>query len=185
MNLPKHHQTLAPVNEKISWINRHQQLTQLTAWELKGAMAVKAENTGGQARMDWQQHDANTFRLVLTGPVGSGRAEIIGQSAHVVLTQSDGQVFEAPSAQALLLSRLGWDVPVAYLYYWMRGIPSPDLTADVQFDEFNHLTRLTQAGWTIHYDRYTRLGGLDVPAKLTATRDNVRVKFVIQQWRKA
>jgi outer membrane biogenesis lipoprotein LolB len=42
---------------------------------------------------------------------------------------------------------------------------------------------LRQAGWVIVFDRYRSFDGIDLPVRLTASRDDARVRLAVRQWR--
>jgi outer membrane biogenesis lipoprotein LolB len=41
---------------------------------------------------------------------------------------------------------------------------------------------LTQADWTIDYDRYMPAGGDSLPAHLVLNREGVRVRIAVERW---
>lgn len=169
-----------PYNQHMSWQTRQTQLNTVTSWELQGAIGVRAPSNSGSANVIWQQHDKD-YDIRLFGPLGAGNTQISGGPDEVTL-RSKGKTQTAASPEALLYQELGWYVPISHMYYWVRGLPAPNLQRQSQFDEYNHLIKLQQNGWTISYDRYTGIHGMDLPSRITMTNPDLRVRIVIKKW---
>lgn len=134
------------------------------------------------ASLNWQQRNANNYTLYVMGPLGTGTAKISGSANQVTLATSDGQTRSAPNAQTLLLQQFGWQLPIASLRYWVRGLPDPHYSSKKQLDQYNHLVSLQQRGWQIQYQRYVAVTNIDLPSKLTLTNPQFRAKLIIKQW---
>ena len=82
-----------------------------------GRLAVKMNDKGSYANFDWtyqngvQTIDVNT-------PIGSTVGQLCQDSRGVLAVNSNGQVFEAGSAQELSERLLGYSLPVQYLNIW-------------------------------------------------------------------
>ncbi len=170
-----------PSNEALPWPQRETQLSAISHWTLKGKMGVRLPHHSGSADVVWQQ-TGQDYTLNLFGPLGLGRVVIEGDPYGVTLKRSSKDIHRAKTPEALLKEQVGWDVPVSNLYYWVRGLPVPQVPAKTQFDYANHLTQLEQAGWTIHYQRYTDVKGIDLPNKLLLSKKSIRIKIIIRQW---
>jgi outer membrane lipoprotein LolB len=94
-----------------------------------GRLAVAAGSEGGSGGFVWQQQGPET-RLRLRGPLGAGSFEIASDGERFSVTDAAGQVLGA-DARATLRSRLGADLPLSSLRYWMIGLPDPASTARV------------------------------------------------------
>ncbi len=64
----------------------------------------------------------------------------------------------------------------------MLGVPDPARPADEMLDDTQRLASLQQDGWQIAYGGYTEVKGESLPAKVTLTRENVRVRLVVDDW---
>ena len=95
----------------------------LTGWVAAGRLAVAAGSEGGSGGFVWQQQGPET-RLRLRGPLGAGSFEIASDGERISVTDAAGQVLGA-DARATLRSRLGADLPLSSLRYWMIGLPDP------------------------------------------------------------
>ena len=108
-----------------------------------GLIAVKMNDKGTYANFDWtyqngvQTIDVNT-------PLGSTVGQLCQDSRGVLAVNSNGEVFEAGSAQELSERLLGYALPVQYLNVWsqgqwVKGVPH----------QIDPQGRLQQFEWTI------------------------------------
>ena len=87
------------------------------------------------------------------------------------------------AAHAELAARLGFDVPIASLRYWVLGVPDPAQPAEETLDEAQQrLATLVQDGWHIDYTDYTSAAGASLPARITLQREAVRVRLLVEDW---
>jgi outer membrane lipoprotein LolB len=152
----------------------------LTGWVAAGRLAVAAGSEGGSGGFIWQQRGPET-RLRLRGPLGAGSFEIASDGEQLSVTDAAGQVLGA-DARATLRSRLGADLPLSSLRYWMIGLPDPASTARVIESEATPLRIIEQHGWTIAYDAFTSTDGFALPARVTATSGDVRLRLTVSDW---
>ena len=159
------------------WSMRVQTLQHANTWTLAGRAAVAAGAQGWQASLDWRQSTASS-ELHLSGPLGIG-AQVMTQTADGL---SINGAAPNPAALAQLQDRLGFELPIGDLRYWLLGIPDPGSTFDLQRNDQDRAQHLVQAGWSIDYDRYMAVGGDVLPAHIVLTRDAVRVRIVVDHW---
>lgn len=153
----------------------------ITDWKFNGRISLTRGEQGWHAGLDWENR-ADRYRLQVTGPLGQGALQLAGDPAGVMLTDSESRVYTAPDADTLLAQVTGWDIPVAGMQYWVRGLSAPEGAVRVTLDPDGRLQRLEQSGWVITYQRYRSIGGYDWPAKLLLVRDDLAVRLVIDQW---
>lgn len=164
------------------WTLRQESLQQLTRWQFSGRVSVVVPDQGWHAALDWIQQD-NQYEIELAGPMGQGRLVIDGGPDGVRARGTDGTVVVASSAEALIVERMGWGLPVAGLRYWVRGIPDPASPVEsMSLDSLGRLESLQQNGWRIRYPGYAEGVGIDLPRKLRLEREQVEVRLVIDEW---
>ena len=174
--------TPAPGNHKLSWQARQVQLKNIQSWKLNGVIALRTyEAKGGTASLRWDQQNAN-YTLQLFGPLGAGSVILAGTAHQVTLHTANNQTYTATNPETLLQEKMGWRLPVSNLYYWVRGLPSPDSSPKTWFDENNHLIKLYQDGWQIDYGNYQAADNIDLPGKITLLNPQIRVRMIIKQW---
>jgi outer membrane lipoprotein LolB len=165
----------------MAWSKRSQNLSAINNWTINGKIGVATARDAGSASVEWQQWGTR-YALAFTGPLGAGGMKLKGQPGLVTLTTTDGKHLQADSAEDLLAQAWGYKVPVSYLAYWIRGLPTPALAAQTQFDAYNRLTYLAQQGWQIQYLGYTHTNKGDLPNRINIQSANLRVKVIIYSW---
>lgn len=164
-----------------SWKARNAVLGQVSDWEFKGRIAVKAGEEGFNGKFNWAQQ-GDSFGATVAGPLGIGTVRIDGDGRAVILTDKDGVETRLDDVEAELRWRYGWTIPVQSLRYWAMGIPDPALPGITELDDQERLLRLEQSGWSVEISRYAEAGGQQMPRILTATSPDTRVRMVIDRW---
>lgn len=154
----------------------------LNQWSASGRMAVAAGNDGGSGSFDWAQ-DGTTSRLDLRGPLGAGAVRLVVTPQTLSLADGSGRVLDADVARADLQARLGADLPWDHLRYWLIGLPAPGVEATVRDQDAAPWRVIEQAGWRLAYDSFEVVAGLSLPRRLTAEREAVRVRVIVDAWR--
>jgi outer membrane lipoprotein LolB len=81
-----------------------------------------------------------------------------------------------------LQERLGFELPLNNLRYWLLGVPDPGSSFDLTRNDQDRAAHLTQAGWTLTYDKYMLVSGDWLPARMVLVRDAVRVRIAVDHW---
>jgi outer membrane lipoprotein LolB len=153
----------------------------LVQWTASGRLAIAAGGEGGSGAFTWAQ-DGSTSRLDLRGPLGAGALRIVATPATLSLEDGAGRALDADAARAHLQAQLGADLPWNELRYWMLGLAAPGVPADVTEADATPWRVIEQSGWRIAYDAFTATGGLSLPHRFTARREDVRVKVIVDAW---
>jgi outer membrane lipoprotein LolB len=150
-------------------------------WELEGRLALNDSRDGGSGHFSWQKQ-GEASSMGFRGTFGRGAWRLSADGDGAVLEFADGEIFRAPSVSQLVGQRLGWEIPVDALTWWVRGLTAPGDWAGRELDELGQLMRLSQFGWVIECGKYTDKEGALLPLKLTARRDTYTVKLAIRDW---
>jgi outer membrane lipoprotein LolB len=114
----------------------------------------------------------------LSGPFGVG--------ALVLKRTPEGLSLNgAPPSDAVLAQlqeRLGFELPLDHLRFWLMGVPDPGAAFGLKRNDQDRASQLTQSDWSIEYDRYMPVDGDLLPARLVLTREVVRVRIVVDRW---
>ena len=169
-------------SENVAWDQQRELLEELGAWQLRGRVNVRYNDENHTPRIQWQQLDEN-YNIRLWGTFNAGNTRIIGRTGSVTM-EHDGELFRANTPEDLILQQLGYELPVSYLEYWIRGLPAPDSNADMTFNELNQLSLMIQDGWTINYIDPRQYGELTLPRRVEVTRpqNDIRLRFVGLNW---
>ncbi len=150
-------------------------------WTAKGKLGLQIGKKAHQLNFSWQNRGA-TYRIHLYGPFGKG-VVLSGDPSGIKMERGGG---EAPSFAAtpekLLLSEMGWTIPLSNLQYWIRGYPSPYGPSSGRQDNQSTLTTLYQDGWSIHYREYKRYKRYRMPKKVELHRGDIKITAVIKDW---
>jgi outer membrane lipoprotein LolB len=167
------------------WPARRAELQRVSRYELKGRVAVAAGGEGFDARLRWVQEGARA-QLALAGPFGAGGLQVTSEGDSLSVLTSRGERLGDEDARQLLVSHLGFELPLASLRYWMLGVPDPAKPVGAEVVGDGHLSRLEQGGWQIDYTAYmpvhTHDMGESLPAKVTLQRADVRVRVLVDAW---
>jgi len=151
-------------------------------WKFKGRIAVKNERENVTATLLWNQQDAN-YELRFIAPLGQGTYILKGSDSGVMMQAPKDKTYYADSPEELIKRSLGWDVHMAGLRYWIRGIPEPGITySELLLDDKGRLTNMEQSGFNVSIARYSDESDVSLPQKLTIKSDKIRLKLVIQSW---
>ncbi|MFD0739892.1 lipoprotein insertase outer membrane protein LolB [Lysobacter koreensis] len=157
-------------------------------WSLAGRIAVSNGRNGGSGRIDWQQVGPR-YEVSLSAPVTRQSWRLAGDAAGARLEGIDGGPREGADAGELLRAATGWDIPVAALAEWVRGVRADGLgPAVVSYGADGRLARLAQGGWEIDYrwpDAAAGAASADaqaLPARLDARRGDARVRLIVDAW---
>lgn len=173
-----------------NWDSYQARLGQLQQWQLNGKLGVRlpsgtndSRTKGGSAYLDWQQTPTD-YVIRLSGPLGQGTTWIRGNGTRVSLEQSSGEHLSATTPEELVYQTLGWELPIRDLFYWVRGIPAPRTPiSHQQLTSSGSLSQLQQSGWVLAFSRYTAIGPWQLPGKIIAEHNDVRLTLVIKDWR--
>jgi outer membrane lipoprotein LolB len=169
------------------WQTRTAVLSPLSYWELRGRLAVRTNGHGGQASLAWQRA-ADHHSIRLNGPFGSGLVRVTQDAQGARMQDADNRLYEAASAEALLYQYTGWQLPIASLEWWVRGLPVPGPGSRRELDASGRLHTLHQQGWDVQYEDYTGFDGFELPSRLTLSRaaagpmPAMDVRLVIDRW---
>jgi len=163
-----------------AWAQRQAQLQPLHLWQLTGRLAVHSGNDGWNATFIWRQED-DKYLMKLVAPLGQGSLQLEGDSQQVELRTSEGKSAVSTDPDSLILTELGWRVPISALRYWVLGLAAPG-EANMQLDEFGRLHFLDQDGWRVEFLDYTMQGNTELPSRLFVTNHQAEVRLVIKRW---
>lgn len=176
----------APELERL-WQVHAGRVAPLSEWQLRGRLAVRIDERGGQASISWSRRTGHD-QIRLNGPFGSGAVRIVQDGHGARLQDAENRELAAGSAEELLWLYTGWRLPVAHLDWWLRGLPVPELEARRELDEAGRLRQLCQQEWEVRYQSYIRVDRFDLPQQLTLTRaadaaaPAMEARIVIDRW---
>jgi outer membrane lipoprotein LolB len=169
--------TTRPALAPAPWDQRSAGLQRANEWQLDGRAAVAVGTQGWQASLNWRQSGIVTD-VHLAGPLGVGAVAL--KETPEGLSLNGAPPSDAVLAQ--LQERLGFELPLDNLRYWLLGVPDPGSPFDMTRNDQDRAQQLTQAGWTVNYDSYMPVNGDWLPARLVLSREGVRVRIAVDRW---
>lgn len=170
----------------IGWSQQQKTLRAIQHWSIAGRISVQTQHMGGQADFDWQQLNPQDYHIRIIAPLGAGTTWINGSEQGVELITSSGQRISNGSADQLMYEVNGWPLPVSGLYYWVRGLPSPNSDYKVKTWRNEALPEvIEQDGWRIEFRSHREVSGRWLPGKLFISRldeQEVDVRMIIREW---
>lgn len=163
-----------------AWKPRETSLNKINSWQIQGKIAVQTQRDSGSATVNWTKRGQN-YQVALMGPLGTHSMKLDGKPGKVVLTSSDGKTATASSPEQLLANQWGFNIPVSYLNYWIRGLPAPG-AAEKQFDAQGRLKDLSQQGWHVQFIDYVQKKGVELPNKIFLSSNAIKVKIIVYDW---
>ncbi len=167
----------APVPQGAGWEQRVAELQKLDSWRLDGRAAVAVGTQGWQATLNWRQQ-GDMAEVHLSGPLGVG--------ALLLQRSPDGLSLNgAPPSNAVLAQlrdRLGFELPLDQLRFWLLGVPDPRAPFELKRNAQDRAAQLIQSDWTIDIDRYMPFDGDVLPAHLVLSCEGVRVRIAVDHW---
>jgi outer membrane lipoprotein LolB len=149
---------------------------------LEGRVSVKANEESFSGGMAWRRAGEQQ-ELLLRTPLGQGVAELRGDGQSVELRDSEGRLYQAADAEALVRQVLGVTLPLQGLAWWVVGAVRPGGSYRTEPDGEGRLAVLHQDGWRIEFSRYARVGDHALPGKLVARRaDDLEIRLVVDRW---
>lgn len=149
-------------------------------WQFVGRIAVSADGHGGSGRIDWRQ-SGEDLSIQLSAPVTRRSWRLSRVDGWARLDGLDEGPLQGDDAAQMLRQRVGWDVPLAQMSWWVRGLRARG-AAQVNFAANALPTSIEQDGWSVQYRDWTTVAGQPMPARLFARRGDASVRLVIDRW---
>ena len=175
------HETLSGQGNPAQWQAHKTQASQLNGWQISGKVGIRSPRESGSATLFGLQRQ-DYFDIRLAGPMGRGAARLTGRPGAVSLDAANQGQFQAESAEALLQQQLGWSLPVAHLFWWIRGLPAEDSKSRLTLDSESRLAKLEQDDWQVEYLSYVQQNGYWLPERMKLHGANLDITLVIKDW---
>lgn len=166
---------------RAAYDNRAEAIGTWTRWGLSGRLGIDGGDDGGSGRLNWVVGEEGSS-LQFRGALGRGAWRLSIEQQGATLEKADGTVTRAPSADTLALMETGWEIPVAALAWWVRGLARPGGRAPMDIDAEGLPLTLEQDGWRVSFERFDDSGDVRLPKRIEAVKGDYRVKLAISRW---
>lgn len=156
-------------------------LSSLDNYQFSGKMSFSDGQDGGSGSIHWQRR-AGLISAKLKAPLGSKSWQISEQQYGAEMI-ANGNIIVADSAQTLISSQLGWQVPWQPLKSWVIGQPHQANQAQVAWQPDGFI--IYEDGWTIEYSRLKsdpNLTSKQLAHKMVARNKAYAIKLIVKQW---
>lgn len=134
------------------------------AFEMSGRIAIRQADRSDIARLRWT-HQAGGDVWVIGSPIGNEVARIESGPGGVVLAQAGGDPQQADSFEALTEKVLGVPLSPAMLSAWLHAN-----------------AREAPPEWKVTVDETQQAGSVQLARRITATRGDVVVRLVVDEY---
>ncbi len=166
-----------------TWQVHSARLAQLDDWRAEGKLALRTATLSESVSMLWQQRGIAS-RVQLQGPLGINATTISSDGRQLEIHRGEEHRVLDLKEPGALESQTGWDLPLAALPYWLKGMPAPGL--EVEALELNPegtlLQALRQGAWEVRYEQYAVFGDLYLPTRLHILRRDTSAKVILREW---
>jgi len=149
-------------------------------WTAQGKLALRTAEHSESANFQWRQRGEAT-RLELAGPLGVNATTVSSDGRQLEILQN-GERSTWDLSDPASLEETGWDLPVATLPHWLRGIPAPGQRVQELVLDGQRLATLRQGGWEVQYERYGEFGPHTLPTRLEIRRGHTSARLIIRDW---
>ncbi len=136
------------------------------AFEVSGRLALRQGDRSDIAKLRWTRHrDSDLW--VISSPLGNEVARLESRVGGATLTRAGSASESADSFQALTERLLGIALDPATVAGWLHGAAPGTAPGD----------------WKVTIDEAQRAGNVDLAKRITATRGDVVVRLVVDEYR--
>ncbi len=145
-------------------------------WCLSGRLSYMDADQSVNAMLDWC-YKGGEDRIQVSGFWGMGRTQlVISEDGLTVDEGGDVQVYSRQDVNRVVYERIGVDVPLTSLRYWLLGVP------DYQYSFRGLGDGFVQNEWIVRYLSVSNIKGLILPEKIKIKQGEVLLKLLISEW---
>ena len=165
------------------WTEQLAALEKLDRYALTGRVAVAANGQGFSGTLRYRQAGQRAD-LSIDGPMGLGGLRLVADGEDVSVATSKGDKLDGNAAREELERRLGFEMPVAQLRWWLLGIPEPGTgeASPPANGSPEPLPDFEQDGWRVAVSSRASALGFSLPQRLTIEREGARTKLLVDRW---
>lgn len=162
------------------WQRHRESVSTLANWGFTGKVSIKTADSAETARLRWSQR-SESLQLEVSGPMGL-RPILFERQGDSLRVFRDQRWQPLDAETNALEAELGWPLPLQLLPWWLRGLPAPEVDIDDRTLANGLLENLQQAGWTLHYDSYALIDGINLPGRIRFQGQDVSGKILLKRW---
>lgn len=114
------------------------------SYAIDGRFSTNSKSAHAYGNYTWVKTKERE-QINFTTPLGETVAQIIIESGIVTLN-AKGKSYVGDDVDDMLYNKVGFDLPLNYLHYWIQGMPIPGEVVDKTLND-----GFTQLGWSVEY----------------------------------
>lgn len=166
------------------WQAHQEKLKTITAYQTRGAFAYLSDKQKVYAHFFWQQNAPDSYRLLLTNPLGNTELAINARPGVVQITDNKNKQYVGNDAADMIQKMTGMSIPLNNLHLWILGLPGN--AQDVKLDDQSRLKSLTYNDdgtlWQVNYLKYDERIQPALPSQLELIQGEQRIKLKMDNW---
>jgi outer membrane biogenesis lipoprotein LolB len=144
-------------------------------FSLAGRISVRVNDKLDSGQIRWQR-SAMEERIGLFSPLGSQVAELISDARTGAVTLRQGkETVTAGSVPELTQALLGVPLDLERVAQWVQGV-------GLRENEVTDVTLASGESWRVTAERYSASGNYRFASRVIATRGDIAIRLVIDEW---
>ena len=165
------------------WSAKASQLEALKHWKLIGKIGIRTSTNSFTAAINkWQQADSSFVIDLSSTFFGLGATKLIGTPNFLTIVEAGEDPLSSYEPNLLINEALGFPLPISSLSWWIKGLPTPNGSHEIQFNSNGDIASLEQNQWHLSFSKHKIVNGLSLPGKIKLERDDVRIILAVKQW---
>ncbi|GFO71657.1 outer membrane lipoprotein LolB [Bathymodiolus japonicus methanotrophic gill symbiont] len=151
-----------------------QQRLDIERWNMQGRLLIRSDEML-TANLQWQ-HNKQKDMLKLSGALGLGAMQIELDEHEIVLHDAQGGRQASQDIDAFIARQIGFVAPITALRRWVLGAYLNGVPVVLQENGF------LQLGWRITFKEYMDTAAGILPHSITITKNNIKLKLIVDRW---
>ncbi len=156
-------------------LSARENLYSKTEWSFTGRIAIVDIDNSISADITWK-HTQKKEKIILSGLFGMGKTRITLTPVQTEIESEGKRAIYYGDVNSVIYSRLGIQVPVTALKFWVLGLVDPGATylkKEAGFEQY---------GWKITYLQMQFNAGYELPRKIRVEQGGAKIKLIVSQW---
>lgn len=147
----------------------HQPLNLDESYNISGRFSIVTPQKDYYGNFNWQ-HESQNDVLDFMSPLGNTVAQIRVES-NIASLNNGNQEYSGQNLDSMMQEQLGFTLPIAYLHYWIQGVPLPQYPVQDKL-----ASGFSQLAWQVEYLQWQ---DQNHPQIVQVSKPDLRIKLVI------
>lgn len=156
-------------------------LEHIQSFQATGRLKFRTFKEQTTASFSWLEQDG-VITTELFGPLGLGTIHLHVENNGQSTLKAEGKIYTASNPESLLAETAGLKLPISFLRFWLKGMPSPRYYPEFQNDSVGKLVSLRQDNLHLKYLQYHQ-GPVPLPQKIEVKHPEFELTMIIHDAR--